>query len=323
MMNLQGWLPARVVWRGDEPRVEWTLMGERRLTEPFYDDSLQRQMTQPFHQLFRRETSMEETIAWVEAHPPVPVRGLIFHMSRCGSTLISQQLAAIERNIVASEPPPLETVLGAHLRLPGLSREVQVRWIRAMLGAMGQPRVGEQALYIKLNCWNIHQMQLIREAMPKTPWIFLYRNPVEVMVSHQRMPASWMVPGASHSAALQMRLEDWDPAHADVYRARALANICAAGLKALRDDSNCVPVNYSELPEVMYGSLLQHFGLTGEDVPAMRVKSQFDAKNPQAEFTSDAEVKRADAGDRLRAVVAEYLEPVYVGLEAERQARRR
>jgi hypothetical protein len=323
MMNLQGWLPARVVWRGDEPRVEWTLMGGRRLTEPFYDDSLQRQMTQPFHQLFRRETSMDETMAWVEAHPPVPVRGLIFHMSRCGSTLVSQQLAAVERNIMASEPPPLETVLGAHLRIPGLSREMQVGWVRAMVGALGQPRREEQALYIKLDCWNIHQMELIREAVPETPWIFLYRNPVEVMVSQQRMPGSWIVPGLLDRGALQLRLEDWNPAQTDVFRARALANICAAGLRAVRDDSNGVPVNYSELPELMYGSLLQHFGLTDEDIPAMRVKSQFDAKNPHAQFTSDAEGKRADAGDRLRAVVAEYLEPVYVELEAERQARRR
>jgi hypothetical protein len=322
-MNLQGWLPARVVWRGDEPRVEWTLMGQRRLMEPFYDGSLQRQMTQPFHQLFRRETSMDDAIAWVDAHPPAPVRGLIFHMSRCGSTLVAQQLAALERNIVASEPPPLETVLCAHLRIAGLSREVQMRWTRALVGALGQLHRGEQALYIKLDCWNIHQMELIREAMPGTPWIFLYRNPVEVMVSQRRVPAAWTVPGLLHPAALKMQLEDWDPARTDVYCARALANICVAGLKAVRGDPNGLLVNYSELPEAMYGRLLQHFGLTEDDIPAMRASAQFDAKSPQTAFTGDAEAKRAEAGDRLRAVVAEYLEPVYAELEAERQARRR
>ena len=323
MMNLQGWLPARVVWRGDEPRVEWTLMGRRRLAESFYERTLQRQMMQPFHQLFRRETSMEETIAWVEAHPPAPVRGLIFHMSRCGSTLISQQLAAVERNIVASEPPPLETVLGAHRRVPGLSLETQVRWVRAIAGALGQPRLGERGFYIKLDCWNIHQMDLVREAMPETPWIFLYRNPVEVMVSQQRTPASWTVPGLLHPEALQMRLADWDPRQTDVYQARALAKMCAAGLKAVRGHSNGVLVNYSELPEAMCGRLLQHFGLTEEDIPAMQEKSRFDAKNPQEQFMQDTEAKRAEAGERLRAVVAEYLEPVYLELETERQARRR
>jgi hypothetical protein len=322
-MNLQGWLPARVVWRGDEPRVAWTLMGTRRLVEPFYEGSLQRQMTQPFHQLFRRETSMDETIAWIDAHPPASVRGLIFHMSRCGSTLISQQLAAIERNIVASEPPPLETVLCAHLRRPELSREVQVRWTRAMVGALGQSRLGEKSLYIKLDCWNVHQMELVRESMPEIPWIFLYRNPLEVMVSQRRRPASWTVPELLQPAALQMKLEDWNPAQMDIYRARALANICAAGLKAVRDDPNGLLVNYSELPDAVYGRVLQHFGLTEEDIPAMQASARFDAKNPQAEFTGDAEAKRAEADDRLRAVVAEYLEPVYAELEAERQARRR
>jgi hypothetical protein len=322
-MNLRGWLPARVVWRADEPRVEWTLMGARRLVEPFYEASLQRQMTQPFHQLFQRETSMDEAIAWIEAHPPAPVRGLIFHMSRCGSTLISQQLAAIERNIVASEPPPLKTVLCAHLRRPGLSREVQVRWTRAMVGALGQPRLEEQALYIKLDCWNIHQMELVREAMPDTPWIFLYRNPLEVMVSQRRRPAAWTVPELLHPAALQLQLEDWNPAQLDIYRARALANICAAGLKAVRGNPNGLLVNYSELPDAMYGRLLQHFGLTEDDIPAMQASAQFDAKSPQTTFFGDAEAKRAEADDRLRTVVAEHLEPVYGELEAERQARRR
>jgi len=165
-------------------------MGSRRLTEPFFEQTLHRHMTHPFHQLFRRETSMEEMVAWTLAHPGAPLRGVIFHMSRCGSTLMSQQIAALECNIVASEPAPLDAILRAHQRIPTLPREIQVSWVRAMAAALGQPRCGEQALYIKTDCWHIHQIDLIREAFPEVPWIFLYRDPIEVMVSQQRVPAA-------------------------------------------------------------------------------------------------------------------------------------
>src|ERR1019366_9608573 len=112
-MNLHGWMPARIAWRDSGPRVEWTLMERRRLVEPFFEQTLQGQMTHPFHQLFRRETSLEDMAAWTDAHPGSPLRGIVFHMSRCGSTLIAQLLAAVERNIVASEPAAVAAPLRA------------------------------------------------------------------------------------------------------------------------------------------------------------------------------------------------------------------
>jgi hypothetical protein len=317
-MNLSGWLPARVAWHESGPHVEWTLLGSQRLVDPFFEQTLQRQMMHPFHQLFRRSVSMDEVVEWTGAHPSAPLRGLIFHMSRSGSTLLTQQLAALERNIVASEPAPLDAILRVHLYRPGISRETQVQWVRAMAAALGQPRAGEQALYIKLDCWHVHQMDLVREAFPTVPWVFLYRDPVEVMVSQERMPAAWAIPGMLHPLALQLQWSDWDPSQTDVYRARALANICEGGLKAVQDDPGGLLVNYSELPDAMYGRLLGHFGLTQEDIPAMQQRAQRSAKSPTESFSSDRESKQAEALDRLRAVVAEHLQPVYDQLEAER-----
>ncbi len=319
-MNLQGWLPVRMVWREGGPRVQWTLMGKERLLDPFFEQTVTRHMAQPFHRLFLRETTMEEMAAWTEAHPGAPVSGIVFHMSRCGSTLMGRQLAALERNIVASEPQPMDDVLGAQDRLPGLPRAIEVGWVRAMAASLGQPRNGEEAFYLKADCWNIHRFDLLREAFPETPWVFLYRDQVEVMVSQARIPAAWTVPGLVSPARLQLAWSDWMPAELDVYRARALAGICAAGLRAAQQASGGLLVNYSELPEAMYGRLLRHFGLREEDVPPMRQAAQQNAKAPGMKFVGDASAKQAEASERLRAVVAEHLAPVYAQLEAERLA---
>jgi hypothetical protein len=313
-------MPARIAWRGDEPNVEWTLMRQQRLLDPFFEETLQRQMMHPFHQVFRRDSSMEEMVEWTERHPGARPGGIIFHMSRCGSTLLCRQLMALERNVVASEPSPMDGILRVAMRTPGLPREVKVRWLRAMASALGQPRNGEQAFYLKADCPHVHHADLLREALPEAPLIFLYRDPVEVMVSQKRMPSVWTVPGMVHPHALGMEFSDWDPRETDVYCARALANICEAGLRAAQSDPRCLLVNYSELPEAMYGRLLGHFGLREEDIPAMRAAAQRDAKAPGMPFDRDGKTKQAEATERIRAVVAEHLQPVYERLEAVRLA---
>ena len=317
-MNLSEWMPARVAWRGEEPGVEWTLMRRQRLLDPFFEETLQRQMMHPFHQVFRRDSSMEEMLEWTEAHPGARPSGIIFHMSRCGSTLLCRQLMALERNIVASEPAPMDGMLHPVMRTPGLPREAQVRWLRAMAAGLGQPRNGEQAFYLKTDCPHVHYADLLSEALPEAPMIFLYRDPVEVMVSQRRMASVWTVPSIVHPHALGMEISDWKPQQTDVYCARALANICEAGLRLAQSHPRCLLVNYSELPEAMYGRLLGHFGLRDEDVPAMRAAAQQDAKAPGMAFESDAAVKQVEATERLRAVVAEHLQPVYERLEAAR-----
>lgn len=319
-MNLHEWLPVRLVWRNSVPYVEWTLIGSERLLDPFYEQTIQRQMMKPFHQLFRRETSMDEMLSWTDAHPGAPLRGIIFHMSRCGSTLIGRQLAAVKRNILASEPEPMDDVLRAALRVPDLPRALHVCWLRAMAAALGHARHGEQAFYLKTDCWHIHSFDLLREAFPEVPWIFLYRDPVEVLVSQTRTPASWTVPGILPPVLLRLERADWNPPHLDVYRARALANICVAGLQAAQAASGGLLVNYSELPDAMSQRLLAHFGLGEDDVPAMQKAAEHNAKSPSSTFVPDRGAKQAEASDRLRAVVAEYLLPVYEQLETLRLA---
>ena len=317
-MNLHGWLPSRVYLHDDKVQVEWMLLGQTRLQEPFYEDTLRRLLGAPFHHVFRRKTSTEEMVAWGVEHPGVPLRGLIFHLSRCGSTLLSQQLAELPRNIVASEPAPLDSMLRARLKLPELPRETQVQWVRAVVAALGQSRNGEEGLYIKMDCWDTHEIDLMLEAFPDTPWIFLYREPEEVMIQHQQLPAMWLIPSMLDPRALRLEQSDWRPDAREVYAARGLAKICDAGLAAVRKHRGGVLVNYTELPEAMCGRLLHHFGLREEDIPVMRERGRHDAKVPRAAFAGDDAFDSVDALKKVRVAVATYLQPSYDALEAER-----
>jgi len=88
--------------------------------------------------------------------------------------------------------------------------------------------------------------------------------------------------------------------------------------EAQRDPQGLV-VNYSELPHATWGRLLEHFDLPADEIPAMQQQSLRDAKAPHMHFTRDDQSKQAAASERLRAVVAAYLQDVYVRLEALRE----
>src|SRR5262249_9237795 len=65
--------------------------------------------------------------------------------------------------------------------------------LRGAVSALGQRRAGnEQHYFIKFAFFGILQYEKIKSIWPDVPAIFMYRDPVEVMVSHLKNPPLWM-----------------------------------------------------------------------------------------------------------------------------------
>jgi gluconate kinase len=321
--RLDGWTPIRLYWEQSSAMVDWCYSGERRFTDPFFDQTIERCMRHPFNMLFRHQTPIEVLGRRYEERPGLSPAGFIFHLSRCGSTLISQMLAALPRNVVISEAPPLDAVLRASHGGRDVTDATRADWLRWMISALGRPRsVGEKHLFIKFDSWSLLSMRIIRQAFPDVPWVFAYRHPVEVLVSQITRRGGHMVPGVlepellgmDYSSTLQMR-----PAE---YCARVLAQVCAAALEHL-DSGEAMLINYRQLPEVVWSSLLDFFRVdhTAADTDRMRHVSQFNAKNPSLEFVDDVASKRSAAGPELREAAGEWVMPLYERLEAARLSR--
>ena len=69
-------------------------------------------------------------------------------------------------------------------------------------------RVRFRDYFVKFDSWNTLDLALIRRAFPDVPWIFLYRDPVEVIVSHMRQRGSQMIPGAFEKLMPDVDLND-------------------------------------------------------------------------------------------------------------------
>lgn len=311
-----GWLPVDLAQIDAPATVAWLRFGRRRLTESFFHDSVTRQRHLPFSRLFGVRTPLGDLAAWADALPAREPAGLIFHMSRCGSTLAAQMLAASPANVVLSEAAPINAIV----RRADLDDEAKVALLRAMVAAVGQARNGETRLFLKLDCWHSLDLPLFRRAFPDTPWVFLYRDPVEVLVSQTRRRGVQMVPSLVPPSTFGIDLPDGVPS--DDYCARVLAAVCGGAARHYPAGGGRL-VNYRQLPEALFTEVLPHFGVTSSEAEsqAMRAATVRDAKTPEQAFAPDAQDKQQAATPALREICERRLADVYGRLEALRAGR--
>lgn len=319
-----GWMPIRVYPEAGQLRVDWCHLGDTRFLEPFFNETVERRLRHPFALLFRPQTSLDALVERQASRPGLPVRGLVFHMSRCGSTLVSQMLAALPWCRVLSEAGPIDSVLRAHHTLPGVSDETRMTWLRAVVAALGQPQHAEErALFLKLDAWHTLELPLLQRAFPGVPWVFLYREPVEVMASHLQHRGAHMLPGLLEPGLLGLAPPDATGMTLEEYGARVLARICEAGLEGYRARTSPGRlVSYRELPEVVPELLAGHFAedVRAEDVERMRSAGGRDAKNPVVSFEDDSARKAREVSALGREMAERFILPVHDALEAARRA---
>ena len=287
------WMPARV----REGRVEWVRLGAAPLRQPFYEMDVR---MAGWADRERRVTRLEDLPAHAAAVPALEPSGFVFHMSRCGSTLTAKVLGAPESHLAVSEAPPLDAVV----------RRRDPELLRAMVRALGRVRrPGQARLFVKLDCWHILDLALFREAFPETPWVFLHRDPGEVLASHAREAGVQMV--AEYFPPAFWGLGKVERPFGPAWQAQVLGVICRAGLNGLKLGGG-LAVNYRELPEALFGRVLPHFGVRADatDLAAMRDASRLDAKAPSPTAFRPRQEKHAEAiGD-------ERLLEAYAALEA-------
>jgi len=305
------WLPVQIAAIPAGPVVDWAWFGPEPLREPFFEDAVRHRLASPFARLFRYRTTLDVLVAQSEAQPARPPDGFIFHMSRCGSTLVAQMLAALPQSIVVSEAAAIDTV--ARLARTGSAHDdaAAARALRAIVMTYGRLRAGDERRYVvKLDSWHTLALPLIRRAFPDVPWVFLHRDPVEVLVSQMRQRGTQMLPQMLPPRFYGI---DADGALPDEdYCARVLAAICNAALAHLALGGGCV-VDYSDLPAAVFSTILPHFALTtsAAERTAMQQAATHDAKAPRQTFAADGAVKQREASAAVRRAAARHLAAIH------------
>ncbi len=312
--SLVGWTPVHFSWQEGRPVVEWCQFGDRRWREPFFDQTVRAAHAGDCP---RQLTSAEVLHAWADAVPELPLAGLIFHLSRCGSTLVSRMLGAVPANRVLSEPPMLAGVLAS------TADEAQrITWLRGLVHACAARRFPEERnLVVKLDPWQVLDLVTIQAAFPGVPAVFVYRDPVEILVSLSDNVAATFIPspagaqtlGLTYAQTLQVRTEE--------YCARALG--CIAAAAATPQGRAWRLVNYTQLPQAVEAEIAPFFGTAFDEQAraSMRSVIPFHAKAPgRLVFRADSARKQRDADEDLRTLAQRWVGSAYARLEERRRA---
>lgn len=305
-----GWLPARSVRTGAEPAFDWLWFGPGKLTAPFFEDEVRRAESLPLNWLLRTRLPMAALVAGAAGVDAPPTRGLIFHMSRCGSTLLAQMLGAIAQTAVTSEPEPFDAVLRwiAASRPPADAASAAIRAMAAALGR--RTGVSVNAHVIKLEVWHTFFLPELRAALPEAAWTYLHRDPVEVLVSQLAQPSMHVIPGALDEERTGIRGFD-AVSHLD-YTARVLGRCVAAAVEHWSLGGG-MQLDYRQIPTRGALAAAQHFALSPQppDRAAMTAVTSRDAKAPETAFSSDIASKQAAASPEIQAAAEKWIDLSY------------
>jgi len=235
---MPGSIPIELVTLKGQIAVRWVDAANADFTRPFLKDTINRQIDRGCKQTLTLATELAQL---PRRQPP---SAFIFHMSRCGSTLASRMLSAVERFHVVSEPGCISDALS----LESIDERAREVLVHELINAL-VPEA--KACFFKLTSWNLFHLALFRKLYPHTPWLFIYRDPVEVLASHARAPAAWRrrshLVGTCNELGVQIE-EESGPIETV---AQILACLCTHAAQNY-DPSSSLLLNYDELPVAMY-----------------------------------------------------------------------
>lgn len=257
------------------------------------------------------------------------LKGVVFHESRCGSTLAANTMMAmnpIKHRVYSESSPPIAAMKACGELYQDCSVEASAYLLRDIIYMMGRsndPR--EENLFFKFQSITTRNMDTFRKAFPETPWIYLYREPVEVMMSQLDVPQLRMANCVrSHSRSEMVTRfvarSGYNPSDLDdeEWCAIHLATLCESAIKNLNDaDGLGMAVNYHKdlVHDFLDTVFPKHFkvSLDQEAIDRVIEVSGTYSKNrgKKGDFKADSEEKEKKATDGIREASSLFLEPSF------------
>lgn len=296
-----GWTPLHLFRAGPEPAVLWARLGpDVAWSQPFFDDTVALAQRRPWVRLSERCTRLADLLEAGERTAPAALSGLVLHVSRCGSTLVSQTLARLPGTVALSEPR-LVTALLEDERLDPVTRSRALRAVVRLFARPGFEESVPRRVFLKCEPRSLFYAERLFAAFPDTPALLLHREPVEVLVANADPVPEALFPGSIPQPALgpaPRPLIDVNE-YAAFVQARYFAQAAA-----LADRAQIRTLDYAALPTQIGPMLSAHFRLPADEVaPALAAALPVNAKDStrRTAFAPDSAQKRASATpDQLR-----------------------
>jgi hypothetical protein len=289
---LQNWIPYKLL-SGDDGETllcQWLYTGDIAFTHPFFDETITACRALPQNgQGKKNVSSMEVLPNWADAVQGVQPSAIIFHISRCGSTLLSQLLSLHNQCTVLSEVPFLDALLRYGFNnYKGATIQPVLQAAIGLYSASGQP--GGSHLFIKADSWHLFFYRQLRQLYPTIPFVLLYREPFAVLRSQQKKRGMHAVPGLIEPALFGLDKEKVVYQPFDEYMADVLERYMQTMLNITATDTNILLANYAQgaLPIVQKIAAMTQLSITPAQLIQMQQRTTYHAKEPGQVFAESA-----------------------------------
>jgi len=316
--QLRSWLPVdAIVWQG-RPALEWLDMSGVVLAEPFFHQTVAR--VRKTAAALPVITELSELIRLEKVSDSLQPSGFIFHSSRCGSTLVANAARGLRDSLVIAEAPVLDKLISRFFTdtdQNGIKELLYSIFLRGAVSALGQRRFGtERHYFIKFAPTSVLQFARIRRIWPLVPALFLYRDPIEVMVSNLQNTPEWMsIESNAKASAEILCVKETDLASLtpEELCARALGRFYSAAAAGI--DENTLLCNYNELSPETLLRLFNFFrvSVSAEEYEAISRETGLYSKDrfKKTAFRDDAYSKRSSISRNVREAAERWALPAY------------
>ena len=280
------WTPLSLHQTSDSTSaVMWAKIGVGPFHHPFFNTDVQERLKTAQWFIGTSQSLWDYAIR----SPGVPLKGIVWHMSRCGSTLARNLLAATERSVAIGEPSLINSIVSNFIDEPTNGEATTT--LHSAMNCFVRPDENRlQRAYLKCTSWNVLESKAMHEAMPSIPGIFIHRDPLLVLASIARGAPGW-----ANEDSFLIGKYGIEPSVEKLERA---ANILAAYLRAALEAESqgfCRLVAYPDIIDrFIDGDLPEYFGYEVHPDTRKRMLESctHNSKDLTQSFASDTDSKR-------------------------------
>ena len=278
----QVWFPSH--YHAQTKTISWVPVFQR-LSKPFLEDDICDARRGLLASFIQPQTLLEPLLSQRESLPAINPNLMIFHWSRCGSTLVSSSFSLLKTCRVLSESMLCSDVMHHDAWPSSLIPQL----VDLCLRLQGRLRPDERELVIKWNAWDLACWPMLLELYPNSRVLCLMRHPRDILASHQREAGMHMAGRVKALFLYSLPLsenthgESSENTHAepnlDAFRMDVLHGF-AQQTAALYQSSRCILMDYQQLnalkPSVL--SAILEWPLAAEDIEHWQGHWRFDVK---------------------------------------------
>lgn len=297
------WQPAD--YQKKDQTLTWVPAFEP-LQQPFFQDDILIQRGKLLSQFIRPVTLVSDLLTQTITLTSISPSLIIFHWSRCGSTLLGglyRQLSGVK---LLSE----SMLISDMLLDPFWPESLKPQLLKLAVQLQGRFRHGETQLVLKLNAWDLQQWPLWLQQFPDTQVLCLGRQPEAILASHQRISGMHM---AGLSGQLGVLGDIWP--HCDSFfsgRCEVLYALMQSS-EALIRQKQAVFIDYQHLVQLTPQQLAAWLGRTPDSNELQRWQSfsTRDAKQPDQVFQQASTRLDAVFSPKQQQLIQLRLQPLY------------